>query len=175
MAPDWYEWRALSLIVLTAVLVAAPSCTLAGPSVSDCMRRWNAQGNAESQAAVVAAGFTRAMVFGWSGGEGGDYCFATVFTREGEPWATYALWLDAPSPGPQFGRNTTGSRYGTGELGAERPVAANAVVESDGTLTGSRASGGRLSRPFSGWMSLSSQDDTRPARPPPCCAVRSVQ
>lgn len=98
------------------------------------MMRWNGQGNAESRAAVVAAGFTRATVFGWSG-EGGHDCFATVFTRQGEPWATYVLWLDAPSPGPRFERNTTGSRYGTGELGAETPVAANALIRSDGTVT----------------------------------------
>jgi hypothetical protein len=82
------------------------------------MRRWNAPSNAESQAAVEAAGFGRAR----------------LFTRPGEPWATYALWLDAPTPGLQFGRNTTGSRYGTGELGAERPVSANAVVQMNGTL-----------------------------------------
>jgi hypothetical protein len=105
-----------------------------GPSVSDCMRRWNAASNAESQAAIVAGEYSRAKVFAWSGGEGGDYCFATVFTRQGRPWATYALWLDAPTPGLQFGRNTTGSRYGTGELGAEKPVAANAVVQMNGTL-----------------------------------------
>jgi hypothetical protein len=89
--------------------------------------------NAASQAAVVMASFSRATVFGW-GGEGGDYCFATLFTRQGEPWATYALWLDAPTPGFQFGRNTTGLRYGTGELGAEVPVAANAVVQMNGSL-----------------------------------------
>jgi hypothetical protein len=46
--------------------------------------RWNGQGNAESQHAVVAGGFIRATVFGWSG-EGGDHCFATVFTRQREP------------------------------------------------------------------------------------------
>jgi hypothetical protein len=125
----------MSLFVLTAMLVAAPSCAPAGPSVSFCMRRWNAPNNAESQAAVEAEGFSRARVFAWSGGEGGDYCFATLFTRQGEPWATCALWLDAPTPGLQFGRNTTGSRYGTGELGAEKPVAANAFVQMNGTLS----------------------------------------
>ena len=134
MARDRCKRRGLSLIVLTAMLVAAPSCASARPSVSFCMRRWNAPSNAESQAAVEAAGFSRARAFTWSGGEGGDYCFATLFTRQGEPWATYALWLDAPTPGLQFGRNTTGSRYGTGELGAERPVSANAVVQMNGTL-----------------------------------------
>jgi hypothetical protein len=124
------------LLSITAALVASPSCAHVGPpSTADCLMRWNAQGNAESRAAVVAAGFSRATVFGWSGGEGGDYCLATLFTRQGEPWATYALWLDAPSPGLQFGRNTTGSRYGTGELGAEKPVAANAVVEMNGALS----------------------------------------
>jgi hypothetical protein len=116
------------------MLVAAPSCAPAGPSFSFCMRRWNAPSNAESQAVVEAAGFSRARVFAWSGGEGGDYCFATLFTRQGEPWATYALWLAAPTPGLQFGRNTTGSQYGTGELGAQRPVSANAVVQMNGTL-----------------------------------------
>jgi hypothetical protein len=132
VACDWCERRALSLIVLTAI--AGTSCAPAGPSVSFCMRRWNSPSNAESQAAVEATGFSRARVFAWSGGEGGDYCFATLFARQGEPWATYALWLDAPTPSLQFGRNTTGSRYGTGELGAEKPVAANAVVQMNGTL-----------------------------------------
>lgn len=123
------------LLSITAALVASSSCTQVGaPSTADCLMRWNAQGNAESRTAVVAASFNRATVFGWSGGEGGDYCLATLFTRQGEPWATYALWLDAPTPGLQFGRNTTGSRYGTGELGAEKPVAANAVVEMNGAL-----------------------------------------
>ena len=126
--------KKLRCLSIAAALVATPSCAQDGPSTADCMMRWNAQGNAESQAAVVAAGFSHATVFGWSGGEGGDNCFATVFTRQGEPWATYVLWLDAPSPGPRFERNTTGSRYGTGELGAETPVAANAVVQMNGTL-----------------------------------------
>jgi hypothetical protein len=124
------------VLSISAAIVSAPSCAQVGPpSVADCLTRWNAQGNAESQVAVAAAGFPRATVFGWSG-EGGDYCAATFFTRQGEPWANYALWLDSPTPGPQFGADITGSRYGTGELGAEEPVAANAVVRSDGTLGG---------------------------------------
>jgi hypothetical protein len=45
------------------------------------------------------------------------------------------LWLDAPNPGVQFGKNITGLRYGTGELGAEKPVSADAVVRSNGTLS----------------------------------------
>jgi hypothetical protein len=136
VARDWCERRTLSLIALTVMLVAATPCAPAGPSVSDCMMHWNAPGNAESQAAVVVADFSRATVFGWSGGEGGDYCAATFFTRRGEPWASFALWLDAPNPHPQFGADITGLRYGMGELGAEEPVAANAVVRSDGTLSG---------------------------------------
>jgi hypothetical protein len=124
------------LLSITAALVVSPSCAQVGaPSTADCIMRWNGSGNYESQAAVVAASFSRATVFGWSGGEGGDYCFATLFTRQGEPWVTYALWLGAPTPGLQFGRNTTGSRYGTGELGAEKSVAANAVIQMDGTLS----------------------------------------
>ena len=127
-------WNRVWLLLITAAFVSATSCGQVGPpSVADCMMRWNGQDNAKSQTAVAAAGFSRATVFGWSG-EGGDNCFATVFTRQGEPWATYVLWLDAPSPGPRFERNTTGSRYGTGELGAETPVAANAVVQMNGTL-----------------------------------------
>jgi hypothetical protein len=126
--------KRLWLLLITAALVPASSCVQVGaPSTADCMMRWNTQANAASQAAVVMASFSRATVFGW-GGEGGDYCFATLFTRQGEPWATYALWLDAPTPGFQFGRNTTGLRYGTGELGAEVPVAANAVVQMNGSL-----------------------------------------
>jgi hypothetical protein len=128
-------WKGLWPSLLTIALVASSSCTQAGgPSTDECRLRWNAQGNAESRGQVVAAGFDRATVYGWSG-EGGNHCFATFFTRRGEPWSTYVLWLDAPTPGPQFGRNTTGSRYGTGELGAERPVAANASVRVNGTLS----------------------------------------
>lgn len=133
MGCDLCERRALSLFVLTAMLVATPSCAQDGPSTADCLMRWNAQGNAASQAAVAAARFPRATIFGWSG-EGGDYCTATFFTRQGEPWANFALWLDAPNPGPRFGADITGLRYGTGELGAETPVAANAVVQMNGTL-----------------------------------------
>jgi len=129
-------WHRVWLPSITATFVSAPLCAQVGPPlVEDCMMRWNAQGNAESQAAVVAGGFSRATVFGWSGGEGGDYCLATLFTHQGEPWATYALWLDAPSPDPQFERNTTRSRYGMDELGAEKPVPANAVVRMNGTLS----------------------------------------
>jgi len=102
------------------------------------MMRWNQHGNAESQAEVAGADFDHATVFGWAG-EGGDHCLATFFTRRGEPWATYVLWLDAPGARTRFAENTTGSRYGTGELGAEVPVAPNAAVRTDGTLIGSPA------------------------------------
>jgi hypothetical protein len=64
--------KQLRCLSIAAALVPTPSCAQDGPSTADCMMRWNAQGNAESQAAVVAAGFSRATVFGWSGGEGGD-------------------------------------------------------------------------------------------------------
>jgi len=118
------------------VLASMGSCTRADePSVRDCLSHWNQRSNAGSQAAAAAAGFDRATVFGWTG-EGGDDCFATFFTERGEPWATYVLWLDAPDPRTRFAENTTGSRYGTGELGAEEPVAPNAVVRGDGTLRG---------------------------------------
>jgi hypothetical protein len=128
--------KRVCLLSITAAIVASPSCAQIGaPSTTDCMTRWNAQGNAESQAAVAVAHFPRATIFGWSG-EGGDYCAATFFTRRGEPWASFALWLDAPNPHPRFGADITGLRYGMGELGAEEPVAANAVVRSDGTLSG---------------------------------------
>ena len=112
------------------------SCTWAAePSVVDCLTRWNQPSNAGSQARVAATNFDRATVFGWTG-EGGDQCFATFFTHQGEPWATYVLWLDAPDPPVRFAENTTGSRYGTGELGAEEPAPPNAVLRGDGTLRG---------------------------------------
>ena len=126
----------LALLCLTLgwVVVSNASCSWAAePSVENCLTLWNQPSNAGSQAAVAAADFDRATVFGWTG-EGGDHCFATFFTRQGEPWASYVLWLDAPDPRARFSENTTGSRYGTGELGAEEPVAPNAVVRGDGTL-----------------------------------------
>jgi hypothetical protein len=88
-------WPRLWVVSISLALVSAPSCSQVGtPSVAYCLMRWNAQGNAKSQVAVAAAGFPRATVFGWSG-EGGEYCTATFFTRQGEPWANYALWLDS--------------------------------------------------------------------------------
>jgi hypothetical protein len=72
-------------------------------------------------------------VAGWPT-KAGDHCSATFFTRRGEPWVTYVLWLDAPEPNSLFSWNAGGSRYGMGELGAERPEPPNAELRQDGTL-----------------------------------------
>jgi hypothetical protein len=62
------------------------------------------------------------------------HCSATFFTRPGQPWVTFVLWLDAPEPRARFARNVDGSRR-QGELGAETPTPPNAKVEKDGTLS----------------------------------------
>ena len=132
----WAFERVVLCLAVGRVLASLTSCTWAAePSVEECLTRWNQPSNAGSQGAVAATNFDHATVFGWTG-EGGDHCFATFFTHQGEPWATYVLWLDAPDPPGRFTENTTGSRYGTGELGAEEPIAPNAVLRGDGTLRG---------------------------------------
>jgi hypothetical protein len=129
----------LRLIVESATLLAVSACVgppygVGPPSPAECIAGWNNPGNRESQAAVAAMGFPRAYVAGWPT-KAGDHCSATFFTRRGEPWVMFVLWLDAPEPRAQFARNVGGSRYGQGELGAERPFPPNAEVKGDGTLS----------------------------------------
>jgi hypothetical protein len=121
------------VIVVLATLLVASACSNGPPSPVECIARWNHPGNRESRAALAEMRFPRAHVDGWTG-EGGDHCFATFFSRRGEPWVTFVFWLDAPEPWARFTRDVDGSRYGRGELGAPSPMPPNAEVEKDGTL-----------------------------------------
>ncbi len=47
----------------------------------------------------------------------------------------FVLWPEALEPRARFERDIAGSQYGRGELGAETPIAPNAEVEEDGTLS----------------------------------------
>jgi hypothetical protein len=78
-------------------------------------------------------GLPQVRAAGWPT-KAGDHCSATFFTRRGDPWVTYVLWLDAPEPTLLFSLNAGGSRYGMGELGAEHPEPPNAELRQDGTL-----------------------------------------
>jgi len=82
---------------------------------------------------VAEIGFPRAYVAGWPT-KSGDHCSATFFTRLGQPWVMFVLWVDALEPRTGFVRDIAGSRYGRGELGAENPIPSNAEVEEGGTL-----------------------------------------
>ena len=83
--------------------------------------------------ALAKEGFLRVYVAGWPT-KAGDHCSATFFTRRGEPWVMFVLWIDAPTPPTTFGRDIGGSRYGEGQLGAERPIPPNARVLPGGKL-----------------------------------------
>lgn len=121
------------LACILGTLFATSGCGNGPPSTADCVARWNHPGYHDSQAAVVRMDFPRAHVAGWPS-KAGDHCSVTFFTAPGEPWVTYVLWLDAPEPRELFGRNATGSRYGQGELGAEKPIPPNTLVTEDGIL-----------------------------------------
>lgn len=119
------------MLALLACLV--PACSQAPPSREECVARWNAVGNEASRSAVADLEFPHAYVDGWPT-QAGDYCSATFFTHRGEPWVLYVLWVDAPNPTTLFQRNVDGSRYGEGQLGAERPISPNAQVSAEGLL-----------------------------------------
>lgn len=125
--------RTPQLVILVAVLCSLSSCGPHPPSTTECVERWNLAGNRDAHVAVAAAEFSRANVAGWTI-KLGDYCSATFFTRPGSQWVNYVLWIDAPEPRVAFGRDIGGLRYGRGELGAETPTPANAVVSPDGRL-----------------------------------------
>jgi len=123
---------ALILVLATAfVMVACGSHS--PPSREECIGRWSLLENRQSQAAIAGLGFPHAFVSGWPS-KAGDHCSATFFTRRGQPWVMFVLWIDAPNPTTRFGRDIGGSRYGEGQLGAERPIPPNAHVQPDGTL-----------------------------------------
>jgi hypothetical protein len=115
-------------------MLVATACSTGPPSAAECIERWNDPGNRESQATMAEMRFPRAHVDGWAG-EGGDHCFATFFSRPGQPWVMFVLWLDAPEPRARFAKDVDGSRYGRGELGGATPIPPNAEVEGDGTLS----------------------------------------
>jgi hypothetical protein len=122
--------------MVASVTMLAASCGIVrsrAPSPTDCIRRWNDPGNSEASAAVAQRGFTRAYVARWPT-KAGDHCSATFFNRSGREWVMFVLWLDSPEPRVQFARDIGGSRYGRGELGAEKPMPPNAEVDQDGTL-----------------------------------------
>jgi hypothetical protein len=123
----------LLLMVALAALLASSACRVGPPSTAECIERWNGAGNRRAQAAVAEIGLPHVRVAGWPT-KAGDHCSATFFTGRGEPWVMYVLWLDAPEPTSLFARNAGGSRYGMGELGAERPELPNAELRQDGTL-----------------------------------------
>lgn len=123
----------LILVVLLTVVCSLSACGPPGPSTTDCVVRWNLAGNRASQATIGASGFPRAYVSGWPS-KAGDHCSVTFFTRPGSSWVMYVLWIGAPEPRVEFGRDIGGSRYGRGELGAETPTPANAGVRPDGRL-----------------------------------------
>lgn len=124
-----------ALIVLLATLSAVvAACGNGPPSPDECIARWNHPGNGGSHAAVVEIGLSRAYVAGWPT-KAGDHCSATFFTRPGEPWVMFVLWLDSPEPRTRFARDIGGSQYGRGQLGAEEAIPANAEVEEDGRLS----------------------------------------
>jgi hypothetical protein len=125
--------RILQLVILVVVLCSLSSCGPHPPSTTECLERWNLAGNRAAQATIATAGFPRAYVAGWTI-KVGDYCSATFFTRPSSPWVNHVLWIDAPKPRVAFGRDIGGLRYGRGELGAETPTPANAVVRPDGRL-----------------------------------------
>jgi len=82
---------------------------------------------------VASDGFPNAYVSGWPT-KAGDHCSATFFTRRGGPWVMFVLWIDAPNQAARFARDIGGSRYGEGQLGAERPIPQNVLVREDGRL-----------------------------------------
>lgn len=126
----------LPLVIVLATLFSLSACRDLGfgvPSTTECIARWNRSGNHQSQTVVAETGFPLAHVAGWPT-KAGDHCSATFFTRPGEPWVMFVLWVDAPEPRMQFTRDIGGSRYGRGQLGAESPIPANGEVEEDGTL-----------------------------------------
>jgi len=124
--------RHLSLAIMSVTL-AVSACGNGPRSPEECIARWNHPGNREPQALVAEMGFPGAYVTGWPT-KAGDHCSATFFTRPDEPWVMFVLWLDAPEPRELFARNIAGSRYGRGQLGAERPIPPKADVDVDGGL-----------------------------------------
>jgi hypothetical protein len=124
----------MRLIALFASLLVASACSLGPPSPAECIERWNHPGNRESQATLAEMRFPRAYVAGWPT-KADDHCAATFFSRPGQPWDMFVLWLDAPDPRARSTRDIGGSRYGRGELGAATPIPPNAEVEGDGTLS----------------------------------------
>jgi hypothetical protein len=122
------------MIVATATLLALSACSVGPPTPAQCIARWNHPANREAQETIAEIGHPRAYASGWPT-KAGDQCSATFFTRPGDPWVMFVLWLDAPESRARFARDVAGSRYGRGELGAERPIPPNAEVEEDGTLS----------------------------------------
>ena len=138
----------MPLVIVIATLLSLSACGdlgIGAPSTTECVERWNRSGNRRSQVAVVEMGFPVAHVAGWPT-KAGDHCSATFFTRPGEPWVMFVLWVDAPEPRMLFTRDIGGSRYGRGQLGAESPIPANAEVQEDGTLIEQLERSRRLNR-----------------------------